>query len=275
MPSPFPGMDPFLEDPKYFGDLHGTFQTYMREQLQSRLPAPYFAAISERLVVEVEEAKPRWIESDTDILRSYRDDDSGGGVAVATAVATSFHTRSEPIIVSESEPETQKFVEIRTRDEAGEERVITSIEVLSPSNKRLGEGRDLYRRKQREVIDAEISLVEIDLLRSGEHTTAVSVHALRLRRGPQPDYHVHVSIANNFQSLLYPFRVEDLLPEVAVPLLAKDGYVALDLQLVFNRCYDSGPYPRRIRYELPLLIPPLKPEQQEWASKLLEPKHAT
>ena len=174
MPSPFPGMDPFLEDPKYFGDLHGRMHFCLSEQLQSRLPAPYFAAISERLVVEVEEAKPRWIESDTDILRSYRDDDSGGGVAVMKM--TSFHTRSEPIILSEGDQETQKFVEIRTRDEAGEERVVTSIEVLSPSNKRPGPGRDLYQKKQREVREAEINLVEIDLLRYGEHTTAVPAY---------------------------------------------------------------------------------------------------
>ena len=60
-----------------------------------------------------------------------------------------------------------------------------------------------------------------------------------------------------------------------MPLLPKDGYVALDLQLVFTRCYDSGPYPRRVRYELPLLVPPLKPEQQAWATKLLEPKQVT
>ena len=271
MPSPFPGMDPFLEDPKFFGDLHGRMHFCLSEHLQTRLPAPYFAAINQRLIVEVEEAKPRHIESKTNVSRSYRDDNLGGGMAVATA--TSFHTRSEPIILSESEPETQAFVEIRTRDEAGEERVISSIEVLSPSNRRPGPGRDLYRRKQSEVFAAGISLVEIDLLRSGEHTTAVSVHALRRRRDPQPDYHVHVSIANNFQSLLYPFRVEDVLPEVAVPLLPQDGYVALDLQMVFNRCYDSGPYPRRVRYELPLLAPPLKPHQQDWANKLLEAKH--
>ena len=273
MPSLFPGMDPFLEDPRFFGDLHGRMHFCLSEQLQSRLPAPYFAAISERLVVEVEETKPRWIETDTDILHSSRDDDSGGGLAVA--VATSFHTRTEPIILSESEPETQKFVEIRTRDNYGDERVITSIEVLSPSNKRIGAGRDLYLKKQKEVLNAGISLVEIDLLRDGEHTTAVPEYALERRRDPQPDYHVHVKIANSIDSLLYPFCLTDILPEIAVPLLPKDGYVPLDLQVVFNRCYDSGPYQRRIRYELPLLHPPLKPDQQQWATKLLEQKPVT
>ena len=273
MPSPFPGMDPFLEDHKFFGDLHGSFQFCIREQLQSRLPAPYFAAISERLIVEVEDRDPRWIESDTDVLRSSRDEDSGGGVAVASA--TSLHTRSEPMIVNDDEPEAQKFVEIRTRNDDGTEQVITSIEVLRPSNKRPGLGHDRYRQKQREVWMAGVSLVEIDLLRTGEHTTLIDPEKL-VRAAPQADYHVCVTAAWNwFQKLLYAFRVEDLLPEVAVPLLPKDGYVALDLQLVFYRCYDSGPYPRRVRYELPLLVPPLKPEQQEWASKLLEPKPAT
>ncbi len=271
MPSPFPGMDPFLEHRLSFGDLHGRLHFCLSEQLQSRLPAPYFAAISERLVVEVEEAKPRWIESDTDVLRSYHDDDSGGGVAVAT----SFHTRTEPIIVTDDMPETQKFVEIRTRNEDDSERLVTSVEVLSPSNKRPGPGRILYRQKQREVWSAGVSLVEIDLLRSGEHTTLID-HERLVLAAPQADYHVCVTAAwNTVEKLLYAFRVEDQLPEVAVPLLPKDGFVALDLQVVFNRCYDSGPYPRRVRYDIQRLDPPLKPHQQEWASKLLEPKHAT
>jgi Protein of unknown function (DUF4058) len=40
MPSPFPGMDPFLENPGIFSDFHDSFITYLRENLQANLPPP-------------------------------------------------------------------------------------------------------------------------------------------------------------------------------------------------------------------------------------------
>jgi len=72
--------------------------------------------------------------------------------------------------------------------------------------------------------------------------------------------------------LLYPFRLPDVLPEILVPLLPKDGAVALDLQAVFDRCYDAGPYRRRVRYDLNRIDPPLSADQHAWALQLLREK---
>ena len=157
MPSPFPGMDPFLEHPHFFAGLHGAMHTYIREALQARLPEPYFAEINERVWIET---SARYVEPDTtviqgvDVVRSET-----GGVAVAA--------RTQPLVFEVTDDErTEMEVEIRTRRDDEGERLVTVIEVLSLANKTPGEkGRDLYLEKQREVLGSPVHLVEIDLLR--------------------------------------------------------------------------------------------------------------
>ena len=74
MPSPFPGMDPFLENPGIFPDFHDSFITYLRENLQANLPPPYYAALGRRIWIE---ASRRSIEPDVHILRSGTEAESG------------------------------------------------------------------------------------------------------------------------------------------------------------------------------------------------------
>jgi hypothetical protein len=221
MPSPFPGMDPYLEHPAVFPGLHDRLIAYLSEALQARLPEPYYAEIGERLVVTVPQDQFR-----------------------------------EP------------YVEIRAGGES--ERVVATIEVLSLTNKMAGiRGRELYLRKQREVLASQIHLVEIDLLRAGQHTTAVPLSRARARAGPF-DYHVCLHRFDNWEDFfVYPVRLPDRLPEVAIGLLPGDGDVAVDLQDVFQRSYDAGPYRRRIRYRQTEPVPPLEPEARQWAARLL------
>jgi hypothetical protein len=151
-------------------------------------------------------------------------------------------------------------------------RLVTMIEVLSPTNKRPGEhGRDLYLRKQREILASKVHLVEIDLLRSGEHTTAVPKELAFEEAGPF-DYHVCVHHWDNLEDyFVYPIRLEEPLPEIQVPLLPGDAPVTIDLQAVFNRCYDVGVYGREIDYGEPP-VPPLSPEQAQWAAERVKGK---
>jgi hypothetical protein len=154
----------------------------------------------------------------------------------------------------------------------GERRLVTVIEVLSPANKAPGEhGRDLYLRKQREIMAGQANLVEIDLLRDGVHTTGVPRdHAFEL--ATPFAYHVCVfrfAEANRFY--VYPIRLEDALPNIGIPLLPGDADISLDLQRVFDRCYDAGPYRRIVRYQADSPEPPLTPEQQDWALQILSP----
>jgi len=264
MPSPFPGMDPFLEHPDFFPDLHGAMQFCFREALQMVLPAPYFAVINERLWVET---SARYVEPDTDVIHGGPtvEEPQGGGVAVAA------RARTEPLVVEVTDDErSEAYVEIRTRTLDGGERVVTVIEVLSLSNKTLGEkGRDLCLEKQREVLGSAIHLIEIDLLRGGEHTTPVSLERL-VRKAGGFDYHVSVHRFDQpGRFFIYPWKLQSPLPEIAVPLLPGHGEVPLDLQAALTRCYDTGPYRRRVRYEPERIVPSLGAERNDWLRQVL------
>lgn len=266
MPSPFPGMDPFLEHPAIFPGLHNRMVATLSEFLQARLPAPYFAEIGERVWVEVSH---RDIEPDVNVLRgrsvSEHREEAPAGAAVASAA------RSRPVVVTVPHDERREtLVEIRARIDE-DERLVTAIELLSLSNKTPGErGRDLYLRKQRELLDSRTHLVEIDLLRGGEHTTAVPRGLVEARAG-HFDYHVSVHRFDRFEDfLVYPIQLDERLPEIAIPLLPGDPDVTVDLQAAFDRSYDTGPYRRRVRYAESTPVPPLRAQRAEWAARLLE-----
>ena len=109
-------------------------------------------------------------------------------------------------------------MEIRTRLADGGERVVTAIEVLSLSNKRPGDqGRDLYLQKQAEILASEVHLVEIDLLRGGEHTTPMLLDRLRRKAGPF-DYHVSVHRFDQpGRFFIYPWHWPTGCPSSASP----------------------------------------------------------
>jgi hypothetical protein len=257
-------MDPFLEHPVQFPDLHDRLITYSSEALNGRLPEPYYAKIGRRVWVEVSQ---RYVGPDVNVLRTNggpaREQLESGGVAVAAP------PRTRPVVVRVPHDEIREtFLDIYTRQDG--ERLVTSIEVLSPSNKTPGEqGRALYQQKQQEVLRSKVHLVEIDLLRGGTHTTAVPLDRAVGKCGPF-DYHVCVHPFDDFEVFhVYPIRLADRLPEISVPLLPGHDPVTLDLQAVFDRCYDTGGYRRHISYDLASVVPPLRPEHGSWAVEML------
>jgi hypothetical protein len=260
MPSPFPGMDPFLEDPAVFPDLHDSLITYCRESLQRRLPKPYYCVIGSRIWMEPQQ---RLIGPDVRVQRTgrKRSREVNGGTAV--------RTRSEPVIISIIPEEVREtLVEIRVPDEKGD-RLVTVIEVLSPTNKTAGPGRESYLRKQQEVLANAVHLIEVDLLRGGAHTTAVDRDIAVHTAGPF-DYHVCLrdfERPNDYS--VYPVRLEDKLPEIIVPLLPGETPLTLDLQVLFERSYDTGPYERWVHYEGKMPGPALSSEQMKWAKQIL------
>jgi hypothetical protein len=266
MPSPFPGMDPYLEDPAVWPDFHNRFIASLSEAINAVLPAPLFASIGSRVYVEETE---RRVESDTDILNpnvspnGSPDGGPGGGVAVADAL------QARPVIVHVPREEvTEWFAEIRAAP--GGERLVTTIELLSPTNKRLGStGREKYLEKQAEMLAAPVSLVEIDLLRGGQHTTAVPFADARRQAGSF-DYHVSVRrFPKPSDYEVYPVRLQNPLPAVAIPLLPNQPDVTIPLQPLLSRCYDTGQYVRRVRYDRPLPEPDLSADQRAWVAERL------
>jgi hypothetical protein len=258
MASPFPGMDPYLE--QFWGDVHQSLVTYARDQLQSVLPGDLRARVEERVFVESPEGQERSIYPDIRVVERGRKSKGGkppaqSGVAVA-----------EPLRIRlPDEPVTQGYIEII--DLTTGRRVVTVIEVLSPSNKLPGPGRKLYERKQQECRDGNVSLVEIDLLRSGPWVLAVPEYLVPASyRAP---YRVCV-FRRHDEALGEVYRVplRERLPVINVPLREADADVRLDLQLLIDLCYRNGGYDDDVDYRGEP-DPPLDSADARWADMLL------
>ena len=151
-----------------------------------------------------------------------------------------------------------------------EVRLVASIEILSLSNKSPGNpGREQFLTKQKEILGGPVHLVEIDLLRGGTHTTAVPRELIEAKVGPF-DYHVSVHRFDRPTAfLVYPLSMRLRLPPLAIPLLPGDPDVTVDLQAVFDRAYDAGPYRREVDYGGDPVIPPFRPDQAKWVASQL------
>ena len=257
-------MDPFLEDPDLFADFHDSFLAYLREAIQSQLPPPYIAALGRRAWIEVSE---RFIGPDVQLVHHRRKEPEA---TPPPASAVAVVPRVQPIVIRIPHDErSESLIEIYV-GRGSDRRLVTSIELLSLTNKSPGEhGRDLYLRKQRELLDSKVHLVEIDLLRGGQHTTAVPRQQLTEAVG-KFDYHVCVHHFDNLEDFfVYPIQLPDTLPEITVPLLPGDPPVLVDLQAVFRRTYAAGPYHREINYHPDAPVPPLHPDLQAWLREVL------
>jgi hypothetical protein len=263
MPSPFPGMDPFLENRLIFPDFHDGFVAYLREAIQPSLPEPYYAALGRRVWVEISE---RFVGPDVNVIvrRSQRPSLPSN---LSTIASATFEVTRPVVVTVPHDEQSETIVEIYV-GRGSDRRLVTSIEVLSPINKHPGEkGRDLYLRKQAELLDSQCHLVEIDLLRGGTHTTAVPENRLK-QKVPSFAYHVCAHHFDHFEDfLIYPIQLADPLPTISIPLLPGDGEVPVSLQQVFERTYAAGPYHREINYSETVPLPNLTIEQMQWVKE--------
>lgn len=258
MPSPFPGMDPYLEEPSGWMDFHNSFITYLRDDLNGSLGEGYVARMTERVVVESVRSERRGIYPDVAVVTQRP---GGGPAGAATA---------DPFVrVKAAAGAECREAGIEILDRQGN-RVVTVIELLSPSNKAIGGmGRRKYRRKQREVLGSPAHLVEIDLLRAGAWTVAVPEDVARMDR--TFDYLVSISRADGRHEDefdLYVLGLRDRLPRIAVPLAHGDPDTVVDLQSLLERSYDRGQYARLVDYRRDP-VPPLAPDAAAWVADTL------
>jgi hypothetical protein len=167
--------------------------------------------------------------------------------------------------IEQDEPVRQGFIEIM--DLKSGRRVVTVIELLSPSNKLPGPGRELYLRKQEELKEGGVTLVEIDLLRTGSRVLSVAFD--RVPEGHRTPYAACVRRGwKNLEFEYYRIPLRERLPAIAIPLRQADSDIALDLQALLDECCDEGRYVEDIDYrEEP--DPPLDPDDASWADALL------
>jgi len=254
MPCPFPGMDPFLEMPPFWGDFAPTMLTEIRNALLPRLLPRYDVRIEEYLVVTQGELRLHRVQPDVTVSTAER---WRPGAAGAVAVA-------EPTTVEldypEIEPQTQRHLRLIHRPTR---RVVTVMELLSPTNKAPGEdGLGTYLEKRAEFLASGCHLVEFDLLRGGERVPMA---------GPLPrgDYYVYVGrVGRRPRCQIMTWSLRSPLPPVPIPLLPNDPEVTLDLQETFRAAYEPSLYDRRLPYDQPLL-PALATEDEAWVREQL------
>jgi hypothetical protein len=230
---------------------------YACEQINDRLPADLLARVEETVSVDAGDGDSRWLYPDVQVVEEP--------AAASYAAPASMIGAAEPRLVNiPAEPRTQRHLEIV--DPSTGNRVVTAIEVLSPTNKTTQSGRRLYQEKQRDYIQGRVNLVEIDLIRAGELILAVPESVL-------PDncratYLICVRrVDHPHRAELYPVSLREPLPTIRIPLRSHDTDILLHLQPLIDHCYQAGRYDK-IDYRQPLR-PPLDEEDQRWVEALL------
>jgi hypothetical protein len=247
---PFPGMDPWLEQPGIWNDLHTRLITALADELAPRLRPRYTVVIEQRVYEDFNPPAP-YIRPDASIVREratpYQVDER---VTPPVWVALSFNESVE------------RYLEIRLPHN---KQVITAIEILSPANKQPGAGREEYEKKRLRIVRSSTHLVEIDLLRWGQPMFMVGPP-----EASNPAYRILVSRAEKRpRSELYPFGIQDTIPVFKVPLLeADDDEPILHLTPLLHALYARASYDLQIDYTIPP-IPPLPEEDQRWAEERL------
>ncbi len=224
------------------------------------MPPDLVARVDERVFVEPSEGIPRNIIPNVWVVeRGWREEPvfrTGNGIAVAQPLI--FH-------MEQDEPVRQGFIEII--DLKSGRRVVTVIEILRPSNKVPGPGRDLYLKKQEELRQGDVSLVKINLNRTGSH--ALMVPLRRIPDGQPASYAACIRRGwNPLDIEYYPFPMRERLPAIAIPLRREDPFVPLDLQAMLDQCWEEGRYGDDIDYREDA-DPPLTGDDARWADALL------
>ncbi|WP_373537352.1 DUF4058 family protein [Microcoleus sp.] len=258
MPNPFPGMNPYLESPDFWPQVHHLLISSIFESLVPQLLPRYIVDIEKR-VYEISGENSLLVGiPDVTVQRSpIQTNPTSSNIAVAAPPVTALKVRL-PVPVEFREA----YLEVRDTETRA---VVTVIEVLSPANKRPGKGREMYEQKRERVFGSRTHLVEIDLLRSYQplpvfgNDIEASYRILVSRRDCRP------------MADLYLFNLPDMIPQFPLPLRAGDVEPIVDLQALLNGVYDRAAYDFRIDYTAEP-VPPLSEADAAWADSLLRDK---
>ncbi len=261
MYSPFPGMDPFLENPIDWPDVHHRLISQIGDMLASIISPSYFARIEERVYITDPLADPgfRYMIPDVVVTTGRRRPQPQPIVAGASTNGVAI---AEPALMEfVVEPEIHdRYIEIR--DARGNE-IVTAIELLLPANKvSNSRGRQALLSKQRDLLAAGANWLEIDLLRAGERADRIageSDYCVVLQRASRPG-----------AKYVWFIGLRDELPNVAVPLRAEDGDAPLELQRALNESYQRARYALSTDYAQRPPPPDLSRTDGAWVQRQIE-----
>jgi Protein of unknown function (DUF4058) len=260
MPSPFPGMDPYLEHPDFWQETHNRLIIAIADSIMPQIRPKYEIAIDKR-IYEINDTNDSNDDSllvgipDVAIKRQPNNPD-----VPTRSIATATLTVPTTVKVPAPDKIKQAYLEVR---EISTKQVVTAIEILSPVNKRNGEGRLTYLKKRQSILGSLTHLVEIDLLRKWEPMPVIN-------NSIQSDYRVLVSRSDRRPfAELYAFNLRDSLPIFLLPLREEDVEPIVNLPELFAGVYDRAGYDYRLDYDRDPL-PSLSEENRVWANELLQ-----
>lgn len=253
MPSPFPGMDPYLEGNLWSG-VHHELAVMVKQQLTPLLLPHYYPFTDRYFLTEDDEVAilEEKINPDVSIVQKK---------SARSRTAVAVQEGRSPVILELPMPLRIAHYRVAIRD-MQKRRLVTVIEFLSPTNKR-SKGRQQYLRKREKILGSSVHLVEVDLLRQGQR--------LPIKGNlPPGHYYVYVSRAQERPKIrVWPIGLDDPLPTLPIPLRKKNEFASLDLQEAFTEVFDEGVYAELIQYRRPP-EPPLNEKDAIWADQLLQ-----
>lgn len=268
MPSPFPGMDPYLEG-YLWPDVHHALPSDIRRRLASKVRPHYTVRIE---VTTYHDENPEseigvmypdveiWRRrSATHALESVSPASVGGHVGAAELALPITQPRTVPLLDFEVRIATVEVYD------AAQNQLVTSIEIVSPYNKR-EPGLGKYREKQRRLREAGVHLLEIDLIRRGQRPVKTGEVATD-REIFDAHYLMTLIRAGANKLEAWPVDVKERLPVVAVPLRPPDDDVPLDLTAVLTTIYDEAGYDLSIDYNQNPPPPEFDAKTREWVRK--------
>jgi hypothetical protein len=247
-------MDPYLEAPSIWPDVHTSLMSIFREQLAPLLAPKYLAELETQVVIDRLDDEPQVVLPDVSVTSP----DMSAATSSAVAVAAPAPVR---VRVPLEVPARLISLYIRQRETA---RLVAVIELLSPVNKRRGKGREEYLEKRHTFLTSPVHFIEIDLLRSYPRMPFDD---------PLPSAHYLVMVCNAGErphSSVWPISVRQPLPTVPLALLPPDPPVPLDLGQAIGTAYERARYDLRVDYRTPP-VPPLSPADAAWAAALPGP----
>jgi hypothetical protein len=263
-------MDPYIEACGLWEDFHDDVIAEIKRVLAAALPSGYVARTQKRsyvVLVASEEKVEHAFIPDVSVTAPPRRPlgAARGGETAAAAIATD----PEPVEMEAFIPREfeEKFIDIF--ELKPERRLVTSIEVLSPSNKkRRSPGWRKYLRKRQALLLGKANLVELDLLRGGDRMPM-------LKPWPKSPYTLLVSREEQAPwCRVWPAFFDRPLPTIPVPLSQPDPDIPLALQPLVEAIYERGRYREEIDYAQPL-TPPLGPEEAAWLERQLQAETAS
>lgn len=252
MTSPFPGMDPYLEG-YLWPDVHSRLAGTIAEMIAPKIAPKYVARL------EIYMMRDALLGEDVGIM--YPDVEVILNKVEEPQMSYASHVQTSPLTVSAP---TLTLVDVKIpvvkiKDRASNQ-LITAIEILSPVNKRKP-GLEPYLKKRKELFDADVHLLEIDLIRRGKrpvyHSKIQDCH-----------YTVNLTRAGTSRTDIWGFSVKDTAPIVAVPLAGDDPDVVLDLGEALKIIYKRSMYHLSINYKETPPEPAFNEQELTWMQDL-------